>query len=151
MKRLMIVLTAAILLMLCGCREKPSVLIEPVETEGTNTTVAGDTTAPTAAKPELIDKQLVFTDLMMLNNMHMKWSWFEPYDHELTSDTTARFTVASNNDPDILAVLDITFDVGTDAILQAELSYDGVTANVMTDNDLELYPVMRKMVEAEKR
>ncbi len=153
MKRLMIVLTAAILLMLCGCREKPSVLIEPVETEGTNTTVAGDGDAATkpTEKKEIVDKQLVFTDLMQMNSTAMKWSWLEPYYHEKTSDTTAEFTVASNNDPSITATLYVTYDVTANTVSRADVTYNGVTASVLSDNDADLFPVMREMVEAENR
>ncbi len=141
MKYVLLTVAAVILLTACGCHEQaPTVVIDPVDTDAVTTTTV---------RQEIIDRQLVLTDLLHLNGATMKWSWLESYFHQKTSDTTAEFAVESNNDPSIKATLYVTFDAATNTITQADVTYADVTASMLSDNDGDLYPVMRKMLEAE--
>ena len=131
MKSLLCV-TVAALMLLCftACYQSSPTVINPVDDPSvTTTTEETFVTRPTVA---IDPSRLTMDTLYLLHHPDMTWSSLENYEHDMTDDTSATFTVSDKYGA--TCTLDVTYDADSGKLTVADLTFGDVTETILTNS-----------------
>lgn len=123
--------TVAAMALFAGCNPDTPAVITPSDSTPTK---------PTVAVPKT---QMTLSDVMAINAPELIWSRLSVYEHTMNDDGTATFMVADTYGGE--ATLLVEFDEEKDVVTKADLTFEDLTASILTDDNFAFMPIMKAM------